>query len=97
MKRIMVTGGAGFVGSNLCGRLLEDEDNYVICVDNFYTGRKVNIEGLMKSDRFEFIEHDIIKPLDIKVDEIYNLACPASPPHYQKSPTYDEDLRNRSP
>ena len=88
MKRILVTGGAGFVGSNLCKRLLEDEENYVICVDNFYTGRKVNIEGLMGSDRFEFIEHDIIEPLDIKVDEIYNLACPASPPHYQKSPTY---------
>mgnify|MGYP002856581738 FL=1 len=88
MKRILVTGGAGFVGSNLCKRLLEDEDNYVICVDNFYTGRKVNIEGLLESDRFEFIEHDIIEPLDIKCDEIYNLACPASPPHYQKSPTY---------
>ena len=88
MKRILVTGGAGFVGTNLCKRLLEDEDNYVICVDNFYTGRKVNIEGLLESDRFEFIEHDIIEPLDIKCDEIYNLACPASPPHYQKSPTY---------
>lgn len=88
MKRILVTGGAGFVGSNLCKRLLEDEDNYVICVDNFYTGRKVNIEGLIDNNRFEFIEHDIIEPLDIRVDEIYNLACPASPPHYQKSPTY---------
>ncbi len=88
MKRILVTGGAGFVGSNLCKRLLEDEDNYVICVDNFYTGRKVNIEGLIENNRFEFIEHDIIEPLNIQVDEIYNLACPASPPHYQKSPTY---------
>ena len=88
MKRILVTGGAGFVGSNLCKRLLEDEDNYVIALDNLYTGRKVNIENLISSDRFEFIEHDIIDPIDIKVDEIYNMACPASPPHYQKSPTF---------
>lgn len=88
MKRILVTGGAGFVGSNLCKRLLEDKDNYVIALDNFYTGRKVNIEPLLESDRFEFIEHDIVEPIDINVDEVYNLACPASPPHYQKSPTY---------
>lgn len=88
MKRILVTGGAGFVGSNLCKRLLEDKDNYVIALDNLYTGRKVNIENLISSDRFEFIEHDIIDPIDIKVDEIYNMACPASPPHYQKSPTF---------
>jgi len=88
VNRILVTGGAGFVGANLCKRLLEDENNYIICVDNFYTGRKSNIEGLMKSDRFEFIEHNIIEPLDIDCNEIYNLACPASPPHYQKSPTY---------
>ena len=88
MKRILVTGGAGFVGSNLCKRLLEDNNNYVIALDNFYTGRKVNIEPLLESDRFEFIEHDIVEPIDIKVDEIYNLACPASPPHYQKSPIY---------
>lgn len=88
MKRILVTGGAGFVGSNLCKRLLEDKDNYVIALDNFYTGRKVNIEPFLESERFEFIEHDIVEPIDINVDEIYNLACPASPPHYQKSPTY---------
>ena len=88
MKRILVTGGAGFVGSNLCKRLLEDKDNYIIALDNFYTGRKVNIEPFLESDRFEFIEHDIVEPIDINVDEIYNLACPASPPHYQKSPTY---------
>lgn len=88
MKRILVTGGAGFVGSNLCKRLLEDDNNYVICLDNLYTGRKINVEELMGLDRFEFIEHDIINPIDIEVDEIYNLACPASPPHYQKSPTF---------
>ena len=88
MKRILVTGGAGFVGSNLCKRLLEEKNNYVIALDNFFTGRRVNIEPLLEYDRFEFIEHDIVNPIDIKVDEIYNLACPASPPHYQKSPTY---------
>ncbi len=88
MNRIVVTGGAGFVGSNLCKKLLEKEDNYVICVDNLYTGRKSNIENLLDDSRFEFINHNIIEPLDIKCDQIYNLACPASPPHYQKSPTY---------
>lgn len=88
LKRILVTGGAGFVGSNLCKRLLEDENNYIICLDNLYTGRMCNVEELMSSNRFEFIEHDIVNPIDIKVDEIYNLACPASPPHYQKSPTF---------
>ncbi len=88
MKRILVTGGAGFLGSNLCARLL-DNGNSVICVDNLYTGRMVNIEGLMNNPNFRFIEHNIIDPLDIdNIDEIYNLACPASPPHYQKSPTY---------
>jgi len=88
MKRILVTGGAGFIGSNLCRRLLA-EGNYVICVDNLYTGRMVNIEELAGQENFEFINHNIIEPLDIsRIDEIYNLACPASPPHYQKSPTY---------
>lgn len=88
MKNILVTGGAGFLGSNLCARLLKD-GNSVICVDNLYTGRMVNIEGMMDNPNFRFIEHNIIEPLDIdNIDEIYNLACPASPPHYQKSPTY---------
>lgn len=88
MKRILVTGGAGFIGSNLCRRLLA-EGNYVICVDNLYTGRMVNIEEFVGQENFEFINHNIIEPLDIsRIDEIYNLACPASPPHYQKSPTY---------
>ena len=88
MKRILVTGGAGFLGSNLCKRLIR-EGNHVICVDNLYTGRMVNIEELMENPEFEFINHNIIEPLDIdNLDEIYNLACPASPPHYQKSPTY---------
>lgn len=86
MKRVLVTGGAGVIGSNLCKRLL-DEGNYVICVDNLFTGRKSNIKNLLLNSNFQFIEHDIINPLDIEVDEIYNAACPASPPSYQKSPT----------
>ena len=89
MKRILVAGGAGFIGSNLCRRLNDDGDAYVICCDNLYTGSRANIEKLSGCDRFEFIEHDITEPLDIDgIDEIYNLACPASPKHYQKSPVY---------
>lgn len=88
MNRIVVTGGAGFIGANLCRKLLENEDNYVICMDNLYTGRQSNIEELKDHKRFEFIKHNIIEPIEIECDEIYNLACPASPPHYQKSPTY---------
>lgn len=86
-KRILVTGGAGFIGSNLCEKLLE-EGNKVICVDNFFTGRRENIQHLVSNPNFEIIEHDIINPLKIEVDEIYNLASPASPPHYQSDPIF---------
>lgn len=84
-KRILVTGGAGFIGSHLCSRLL-DEGHRVICVDNLFTGTQHNIASLLANDNFEFIEHDITKPLKAEVDEIYNLACPASPIHYQHDP-----------
>ena len=85
MKRILITGGAGFLGSHLCERLLND-GNEVLCVDNFYTGRKANIAHLLQNTNFEFIRHDVTFPLYIEVDEIYNLACPASPVHYQFDP-----------
>lgn len=81
----MVTGGAGFLGSHLCERLLS-ENQEVICVDNFFTGTKDNISHLMSSKNFEVIRHDITHPLQVEVDEIYNLACPASPVHYQHDP-----------
>jgi len=84
-KRILVTGGAGFLGSHLCERLL-DEGNDLICVDNFYTGSKRNIVHLLDNPYFEMIRHDITFPLYLEVDEIYNLACPASPIHYQNDP-----------
>ncbi|MHA1541261.1 MAG: UDP-glucuronic acid decarboxylase family protein [Alphaproteobacteria bacterium] len=89
MKNILVVGGAGFLGSHLCKRLLEKK-NKVICVDNLYTGREINIAPLRNNSNFSFINHDIIQPLllEEKVDEIYNLACPASPPHYQKDPFF---------
>lgn len=85
----MVAGGAGFIGSNLCRRLLED-DQYVICVDNFDTGRIENISDLLSDPRFRLFRHDIVEPFDIKgpVTRIYNLACPASPPKYQKDPVH---------
>lgn len=84
-RRILVTGGAGFIGSHLCGRLL-DQGHEVICVDNFYTGNKRNIEHLFTNPYFEVMRHDVCFPLYVEVDEIYNLACPASPIHYQHDP-----------
>src|ERR1700757_1864219 len=83
--RVLVTGGAGFLGSHLCERLLADGGN-VICVDNFFTGAKRNVEHLLASRKFELIRHDVTFPLYIEVDQIYNLACPASPIHYQHDP-----------
>ncbi len=84
-KRILVTGGAGFIGSHLCRALLA-RGNEVICLDNFYTGRKANIADLLSNPEFEIARHDIVMPLYYEVDEIYNLACPASPVHYQYNP-----------
>ncbi len=84
-KRIVVTGGAGFIGSHLCERLLE-QGNDVVCVDNLFTGRKDNIRHLMDNPYFEFMRYDIIEPYYVEVDQIYNLACPASPIHYQYDP-----------
>ena len=83
--RILVTGGAGFIGSHLCEELLS-KGNEVICVDNFFTGQKKNIQHLLENKDFELIRHDITFPLFLEVDQIYNLACPASPVHYQKNP-----------
>tara|TARA_B100000927_G_scaffold291003_1_gene291470 strand:+ start:2802 stop:3737 length:936 start_codon:yes stop_codon:yes gene_type:complete len=85
MKKILITGGAGFIGSHLCKRLL-DEGNDLICVDNYFTGSKENISGLFKSPYFEVLRHDVCFPLYVEVDQIYNLACPASPIHYQHDP-----------
>ena len=85
MKKILVTGGAGFIGSHLCKKLL-DEGNDVLCIDNYFTGTKENISNLFKNTYFEAIRHDICFPLYVEVDEIYNLACPASPIHYQHDP-----------
>jgi len=83
--RILVTGGAGFLGSHLCDRLLE-QGHEVLCLDNFFTGRKENIHHLLGNPKFELIRHDVIDPFKFEVDQIYNLACPASPPHYQYNP-----------
>ncbi len=84
-KKILVTGGAGFLGSHLCERLLED-DHEVLCVDNYFTGNKNNILPLLQNPKFEIMRHDVTFPLYVEVDEIYNLACPASPIHYQHDP-----------
>lgn len=82
MKRILVSGGAGFIGSHLCTRLIK-EGYYVICLDNFFTGSQDNIKHLMNEPNFRLVEHDVTFPFFVEVDEIYNLACPASPIHYQ--------------
>ncbi len=83
--RILVTGGAGFLGSHLCDRLISDGHD-VVCLDNLFTGRKENIAHLLANPRFEFMRHDVVDPFKAEVDQIYNLACPASPPHYQYNP-----------
>ena len=86
-KRILITGGAGFLGSHLCERLLK-EGNDILCLDSFFTGTKHNVIHLMDDHNFELIRHDVEFPIHIEVDEIYNLACPASPPHYQHNPIH---------
>ena len=85
MKRILVTGGAGFIGSHLCQKLIERGDE-VICADNFFTGQRRNIAHLLSHSRFELIRHDLVQPILLEVEQIYNLACPASPIHYQYNP-----------
>jgi UDP-glucuronate decarboxylase len=85
--RVLITGGAGFIGSHLCDRLLKDGHD-VLCVDNFYTGTKDNVLHLLGAAHFELLRHDITFPLYVEVDEIYNLACPASPIHYQNDPFF---------
>lgn len=84
-KRVLVTGGAGFLGSHLCDRLIAGGHD-VLCVDNFYTGSKANVDGLLGHPRFELMRHDVTFPLYVEVDRIFNLACPASPIHYQQDP-----------
>ena len=85
MKKILVTGGAGFIGSHLCERLVAEGDD-VICLDNYYTGTKTNVQSLAELPNFELLRHDVTFPLYVEVDEIFNLACPASPIHYQSDP-----------
>ena len=96
-KRVLVTGGAGFLGSHLCAQLLKQECE-VLCVDNYFTGNRHNLEPLLDNSAFEVIRHDITFPLYVEVDEIYNLACPASPIHYQHDPVpTDQDQRLSAP
>src|SRR6266567_4583360 len=83
--RIVVTGGAGFIGSHLCERLLNDRHE-VICVDNFFSGKRANISHLRQNPNFELIRHDVVEPILLEVDRIFHLACPASPVHYQYNP-----------
>ena len=84
-ERILITGGAGFLGSHLCENLLRD-GHYIICLDNYFTGQKQNVFHLLDDKRFEVIRHDLVNPIFLEVDQIYNLACPASPIHYQYNP-----------
>jgi UDP-glucuronate decarboxylase len=86
-RQVLVTGGAGFLGSHLCERLLRD-GHEVLCVDSFFTGSRRNVEHLLDHPRFELLRHDVTQPLHVQVDRIYNLACPASPPHYQHDPVH---------
>ena len=85
MKKILITGGAGFIGSHLCDYLLK-KNHYVICLDNLSTGNKQNILKYQKNKNFQFLEHNVLNPIDLKIDEIYHLACPASPIQYQRNP-----------
>jgi UDP-glucuronate decarboxylase len=87
MRRVVVTGGAGFLGSHLCERLIE-MDNDVVCLDNFFTGTRQNVEHLLDCPRFELVQHDVNQPITLEVDEIFHLACPASPIHYQRNPVH---------
>lgn len=86
--RILITGGAGFLGSNLCARLVREQGNHIICLDNLQTGSMENIASLLRLPNFEFIRHDIVEPVDLAVDQLYNAACPASPPAYQADPIH---------